>query len=156
MGTFLGVPIIRIIVYWGLYWGPPVLGIYHISKPKPMPCQLNCDALLALNLVHITLGRKKDPFFLNIRNPIPQKVKRIPNIDPVKPCGIVLVVLPADLIISRMHHGNPGWSPLSYACLRMTTANQEEPMHGSGGGSPKWVYKSWGGVLRRLEGFRVY
>ena len=33
-------------------------------------------------LVHITLGRKKDPFFLNIRNPIPQKVKRIPNIDP--------------------------------------------------------------------------
>ena len=33
-------------------------------------------------LVHITLGRKKDPFFLNIRNPIPQKVKRIPDIDP--------------------------------------------------------------------------
>ena len=36
-------------------------------------------------LVHITLGRKKDPFFLNIRNPIPQKVKRIPNIDPETP-----------------------------------------------------------------------
>ena len=25
-------------------------------------------------LAHITLGRKKDPFCINIRNPIPQKV----------------------------------------------------------------------------------
>ena len=33
MGTFLGVPIIRIIVYWGLYWDPPILGNYHISGP---------------------------------------------------------------------------------------------------------------------------
>ena len=30
MGTFLGVPIIRIVVYWGRYWGPPILGIYHM------------------------------------------------------------------------------------------------------------------------------
>ena len=30
MGTFLGVPIIRIIVYWGLYWGPLILGNYHM------------------------------------------------------------------------------------------------------------------------------
>ena len=30
MGTFLGVPIIRTIVFWGLYWGPPFLGNYHI------------------------------------------------------------------------------------------------------------------------------
>ena len=30
-GTFLGVPIIRITVFWGLYWGPPILGNYHIS-----------------------------------------------------------------------------------------------------------------------------
>ena len=29
MGTFVGVPIIRIIVYWGLYWGPLLLGNYH-------------------------------------------------------------------------------------------------------------------------------
>ena len=29
-GTFLGVPIIRTIVLWGLYWGPPILGNYHI------------------------------------------------------------------------------------------------------------------------------
>ena len=27
-----------------------------------------------LVLTHITLGRKKDPLYLNIRNPIPQKV----------------------------------------------------------------------------------
>ena len=30
-GTILGVPIIRIIVYWGLYWGTLILGNYHIS-----------------------------------------------------------------------------------------------------------------------------
>ena len=29
-GTLLGVPIIRIIVCWGLYWGPPILGKYHL------------------------------------------------------------------------------------------------------------------------------
>ena len=29
-GTSLGVPIIRTIVYWGLYWGTLILGNYHI------------------------------------------------------------------------------------------------------------------------------
>ena len=33
-GTFLGVPTIRTIVYLGLYWGPPILGKYHILKPE--------------------------------------------------------------------------------------------------------------------------
>ena len=28
-GTILGVPIIRTIVFWGLYWGPLILGNYH-------------------------------------------------------------------------------------------------------------------------------
>ena len=37
-GTFLGVPIIRIIVFWGLYWGPPILGNYHIKG-----CRYNLD-----------------------------------------------------------------------------------------------------------------
>ena len=30
-GTLLGVPIIRIIVFGGLYWGTPILGNYHIG-----------------------------------------------------------------------------------------------------------------------------
>ena len=30
-GTLLGVLIIRTIVYWGLYWGPPMLGNYHVQ-----------------------------------------------------------------------------------------------------------------------------
>ena len=30
-GTILGVPIIRIIVYWGLFWGPLIYGNYHIG-----------------------------------------------------------------------------------------------------------------------------
>ena len=30
-GTFLGVPIIRTIAYRGLYWGPLILGNYHLG-----------------------------------------------------------------------------------------------------------------------------
>ena len=30
-GTFLGVPILRIIIYWGLYWGTLILGKYHVE-----------------------------------------------------------------------------------------------------------------------------
>ena len=30
-GTILGVPIIRTIVYWGLSWGPLILGNYQIE-----------------------------------------------------------------------------------------------------------------------------
>ena len=33
--TFLGVPILRIIVFWGLYWGPLILGNYHLSAELP-------------------------------------------------------------------------------------------------------------------------
>ena len=29
--TFLGVPIIRTIVFWGLYSGPLILGNYHLE-----------------------------------------------------------------------------------------------------------------------------
>ena len=37
-GTFLGIPRIRIIVFWGLYYSPPILGNYHISyKQRPAP-----------------------------------------------------------------------------------------------------------------------
>ena len=35
-GTILGVPIIRTIVFWGLYWGPPILGNYQIGTFKDM------------------------------------------------------------------------------------------------------------------------
>ena len=30
-GTFLGVPIIRTIVFWGPYWAPPIEGNCHIG-----------------------------------------------------------------------------------------------------------------------------
>ena len=33
-GTILGVPIIRIIVFWGLYWGPFILGNCHFAPSK--------------------------------------------------------------------------------------------------------------------------
>ena len=32
MGTILGVPITRTIAFWGLYWGPPILGNYPVSE----------------------------------------------------------------------------------------------------------------------------
>ena len=30
--TFLGVPMIRTIVFWGLYWGPLILGNYQVHQ----------------------------------------------------------------------------------------------------------------------------
>ena len=33
-GTILGVPIRRTIVYWGLYWGPPISGNYHMENGR--------------------------------------------------------------------------------------------------------------------------
>ena len=38
-GTFLGVPIIRTIVFWCLYLGPPVLGNNHILQVSRYPVQ---------------------------------------------------------------------------------------------------------------------
>ena len=29
--SYLGVPIIRTLVFWGLFWGPPILGNSHIE-----------------------------------------------------------------------------------------------------------------------------
>ena len=34
MGTILGVPMIRTIVYWSLYWGTLILGNYHLILQK--------------------------------------------------------------------------------------------------------------------------
>ena len=31
-GTILGVPVIRTIAFWGLYWGPLILGNCHIRE----------------------------------------------------------------------------------------------------------------------------
>ena len=35
-GTILGVPIIRTIVFGGLYWGPPFLGNYQINPIRTL------------------------------------------------------------------------------------------------------------------------
>ena len=37
-GTLLGVPIVRTIVYWGLYWGSLILGNGHTPEP-PKVCE---------------------------------------------------------------------------------------------------------------------
>ena len=40
---FWGIPIIRTIIYWGLYWGPPILGNYHMplsSQGAAVKCLL--------------------------------------------------------------------------------------------------------------------
>ena len=36
-GTILGIPLIRTIVFWGLNWGTPILGNYHIMMILPPP-----------------------------------------------------------------------------------------------------------------------
>ena len=39
-GTLLGVPVIRIIVFWGLYWGSLILGNYHVRLGLLNPAAL--------------------------------------------------------------------------------------------------------------------
>ena len=51
MGTFLRVSIIRTIVYLGLYWGPLILGNYHIVTTKKVPADLP-----GVDIEHILLG----------------------------------------------------------------------------------------------------
>ena len=36
-GTILGVPIVGNIVFWGLYWGPLVLGNYQLVQKSSFP-----------------------------------------------------------------------------------------------------------------------
>ena len=38
-GTLLGVPIIRILVVWSIFWVPPILGNYHIILDRHV---VNC------------------------------------------------------------------------------------------------------------------
>ena len=38
-GTIWGVPILRIIVFWGLHWGPLILGNYHIRDYRVLGCE---------------------------------------------------------------------------------------------------------------------
>ena len=43
-GTFLGVPIIRTVIFWGLYWGSPIWGNYHMvlwlhALPRCFTCR---------------------------------------------------------------------------------------------------------------------
>ena len=44
-GTLVGVPIIRTIVFWGLCWGPPILGNYHIGMQKVHGCGRSSEEL---------------------------------------------------------------------------------------------------------------
>ena len=48
MGTLLVVPIIRIIVYWGLYWGPPILGNYRLGFRVFWSWPVDVDQLTAV------------------------------------------------------------------------------------------------------------
>ena len=50
MGTILGLPIMRIIVYWGLYWGPPFFEKISNEARADLPrssCS-NASAVVAL------------------------------------------------------------------------------------------------------------
>ena len=52
-GTFLGVPMTRVFVYWDLYWGPPIYGNYHISSKSKAP---NAQAISNTELIVVRLG----------------------------------------------------------------------------------------------------
>ena len=65
MRAFLGVLLIRIIVFGGLYWGPPLLGSYHCLKYK-MRCSLNSfkeviQGIVSGSIVEVTKGDTLNP-----------------------------------------------------------------------------------------------
>ena len=43
-GAVFGVPIIRTIAFWGLYWGPPILGNYKIIPVVALQVFILCPA----------------------------------------------------------------------------------------------------------------
>ena len=53
-GTFLGVPIIRIIIFWGLYWGPCILGNYQMSSMLFGDTMASCTAVRSVTAKPIT------------------------------------------------------------------------------------------------------
>ena len=56
-GTILGVLIIRIVVYWGLYWGSPTLGNYHL--PVFMAAHMHADKTCPHLGRHATSAQRK-------------------------------------------------------------------------------------------------
>ena len=46
-GTALGVPIRRTVIFWGLYWGPLILGNYYICHTEDQKRSHRCQICLA-------------------------------------------------------------------------------------------------------------
>ena len=68
MGTFMGDPIFRLILDWGLYWGPLILGNYQISivdcgnlAPPCMPCILDEQRITDLKWRKISSIHRRTP-----------------------------------------------------------------------------------------------
>ena len=56
-GTILGVPILRTIVYWGLHWGPLILGNYHYEGDNVEPeNDFSEGPALQIHMLRHTLG----------------------------------------------------------------------------------------------------
>ena len=77
-GSFLGVPIIRTMVFWGLYWGPPILGNSQINfwildpGPKAQGRRIRVSMLCRILVFRLS--------FITLTWP--------------KPCDLILVVVP--------------------------------------------------------------
>ena len=48
--TILGVPILLVTIFWGLFWGLPILGIYHIIPISSLYEALYSNVPQALSL----------------------------------------------------------------------------------------------------------
>ena len=60
-GTFLGVPILRIIVFWGLHWSPLILGKYRIIQ-KYLDLPNAQDNSLSMYLIFPSFWEKGYPY----------------------------------------------------------------------------------------------
>ena len=56
----MGVPIIRTMVFWGLYWGPPVLGNYHIITLDLLPSRSDYSRAAMGSLLRGVVAKNSD------------------------------------------------------------------------------------------------
>ena len=64
-GTLLGVPRIRTIVFWDLYWGPLILENYHVRiETKYFSLRLSLECSDAWPIVKVHAGKSATPFVL--------------------------------------------------------------------------------------------
>ena len=156
-GTFLGFPIIRMLVFWGLYWGTLILGNYHVgcqwyahvcvpimirpetpksdilTPPGAMVMAIIVRALIAEEIRYVQQQWQHQWQCML------SKLKSVMVVSIV--CTTVLVVIVICLIIMLSNHSRLIPMVLLHSTVRSDHAGQgAQALHGPiGGGARKWA-----------------